>query len=527
MQKSKILLIVGYLLVLTGIIFTILAITPSITNFPFPIGWSEGGRIFAAYQIYAPIIDGLDLSWPWLDPGRSILDGLILLIPNSQIWMYRLWINLLILLSSTLAVLLIVKKVISVNSVFPNLEKNEKRQVLILVILWGILFLLQGPIYYHILLGALGILWLYDPKRMIRNIAVIILCSMWEGLGRVNWFIMPAALAVMFHFLLVPFSGKSFWQYLKWPIIYMLTGLVSSFAIYFAFIGISNNVIPFLNPKMDFGFPLYKLWANTGFVGLIPGISIICIPILALLLFVVWKHRRNIHWVRLLGIACVVLIFFLGSTLVSLRSGGGYDFHNYDSLLLHLLFCGYFFGLGAVTLDKSAEHKPAPLINRGVLVALLVIPVLYSYSQIQVSLQMPDERSEQSLQDIRLALQTWNDDSENRPILFIDQRQLLVYSMVDGIEIYVPYEKIELMEMAMGMNEEYKSRFISELENQNFSLILCEILVPWDKGFEPGNFERDWAENDAWVEFVAIPVLKFYYPIYENKDLGIAIYAPK
>lgn len=527
MQKSKILLVVGYLLALAGIMFKIFSISPSLTNSPFPIGWSEGGRIFEAYQVYAQIIDGLNLSWPWLDPGRSILDGLVLLLPNSQIWMYRFWINFLFILTSFLAAMIIVKKAISLCSVLPVWERREKNRVLVLLILWGILFLLQGPIYYHVLLGALGILWFYDPKRPMRNIAVIILCSMWEGLCRVNWFIMPAALAVLFHLLIVPFSEKLFWRYLKWPFVYMVLGGASSFAVYFAFIKKFDYVIPFINPKMDYAYPLYKLWPNTGFIGLIPGISIICIPLLTLIFYVVWKYWRNILWVRLLGIGCVLLVFFLGSVLVSLRAGGGYDFHNFDSLLLLLFICGCFFGLDAITLDMSVGLRIAPLASRGVLAAVLIIPVLFAYSQVQGFPQRSNVQSEQTLQDIRQILQTWDDDSDDHPILFIDQRQLIVYSMVDEIDIFIPYEKIELAEMAMGMNEEYKSRFVEDLENQKFSLILCEILVPWAKRFEPDNFERDWYENNVWVDFVSIPVLRYYYPIYENKDLGIAIYAPR
>jgi len=51
--------------------------------------------------------------------------------------------------------------------------------------------------------------------------------------------------------------------------------------------------------------------------------------------------------------------------------------------------------------------------------------------------------------------------------------------------------------------------------------------VPWDKHFDPNFFERDWYENNAWVDFVATPVLNYYMPIYINSDFGIAIYAPK
>ncbi len=41
-NKKKIYLVLGYILALSGILFRIIAIIPSVTNYPFPIGWSEG-----------------------------------------------------------------------------------------------------------------------------------------------------------------------------------------------------------------------------------------------------------------------------------------------------------------------------------------------------------------------------------------------------------------------------------------------------------------------------------------------------
>jgi len=220
-------------------------------------------------------------------------------------------------------------------------------------------------------------------------------------------------------------------------------------------------------------------------------------------------------------------IFFAGSTLVSIRAGGGYDLHNYDSFLLLLFITGCFFGLDAVYLDKAGQLAKPILANYGVLVIILVIPILMAIPKTKTSEYKTTAQSEQALLEIKQVLQNSTESNADHPVLFIDQRQLLVLNMIKDENIYVPYEKIELMEMAMARNEEYKRQFQSDLENHKFSLIVSEILVPWGKHFDPNLFERDWYENNAWVDFVAIPVLDYYTPIYLNKDIGVAIYAPK
>lgn len=521
-SKNKIFLVLGYILALTGIFFKIYSITSSITNSPFTTFWSEGGRIFAAYQVYAPIIDGKYLSWPWLDPGRSIFDGIVLLIPNLPIWAYRIWLSILFLIFSFLAALFTIRKAF----VFSQTPDKRKKEIIVPLTLWGMLFLLQGPVYYHILAGVLPVLWFYDEKRPVRNLIIIIFCSMWQGLCRVNWFIMPAAVAVLLHVLRAPFPRNAFWKYIKWPLVYSASSGISSFTIYLIYIKAMGYVIPFLNPNMKYFFFRYKLWPNAGFMGLIPGIVLLTLPTLLVILYVVWKYRRKLHWLRLAIIMCILGIFFAGSTVISLRAGGGYDLHNYDSVFLLLFISACFFGMDAVYLDRTGQLEKPLLTNYGVLVLILIIPILVASPKTFTIANKTTAQSEQTLQEIKQVLQELTDTNADHPILFIDQRQLLVFHMIEDENIYVPYEKIELMEMAMANNRDYRSQFVSDLENQRFSLIVSEILPTWEKPFELPIVDPYWYENNAWVDFVSTPVLNYYTPIYIN-DIGIAIYAPK
>jgi len=520
-NNKKLFYAIGYILAITGILFKIYSFTSSITNYPFTIDWSEAGRIFAAYQVYSPVMDGKYLSLPWLDPGRSILDGLVLLIPNVQIWVYRLWESILFLGISCLASVFAIRKVIS----YSRSPDRYKKGLAILLTLWGMLFLLQGPIYYHVLAGIIPILWFYDEKRPFRNLIIIILCSMWQGLCRVNWFMMPAAIGILLHVLRKPLPDTRLLNYAKWLLIYAVSGGVSSLATYLIYIKATGNIIPFINPSMKYPFLRYKLWPNSGYVGLIPGIVLLSFPVLLVIFYVIWKYRKNLHWIRIVTIMCILGLFFAGGTLVSMRVGGGYDLHNYDTYLILLFITGCFFGLDSAYLDKDRPLEKPLLTNPGVLVLILLIPTIMAYPKTDINTFRENPQSEQTLQEIRAVLQNSIDSQAHQPVLFIDQRQLLVFHMLRDENIYVPYEKIELMEMAMANNQEYKRQFVSDLENDRFSLIISEPLQIWKKHFDPNLFDRDWYENNAWVDSVAIPILDYYTPVYVNE--GVAIYAPK
>jgi len=515
-------MIIGYVLALVGVGIYIISRIPSITNYPFTISWSESGRIFNAYQIYAPLLSGQVMAWPWLDPGRAILDGLALLLPAAQIWMERLWIDLLFLLGAIVTSLVIVKKAFSFSPL--RNDKATGRLVGVLV-LWGMFFMLQGPVYYHLLLGVFAIPWFYDPKKPFQMLILVIIGSIWEGLCRVNWFIMPACVAILLYLLTKPFSGKNIWRYLGWPLVYLVTGGLASFGSYLIFIKASGYVIPFLDPRMHYAYLPYKLWPNDGFVGLLPGILLMCLPLLGVNLYTIWKNKNQLHWLRWSAIAGILLLFFAGSTLVSLRAGGGYDLHNYDSLLLLMFMCTCFFGLQAVSQDKSVQFETAVLANYAVLSCLMAVSIIFAYHPVQPTPLTRIGQSAQAIQQIDELINKYS--RPDHPVLFIDERQLLVYQMISKMPIYVPYDKIELMEMAMARNSAYGQKFSADIKEQKFSLIISEVLPKWLKPYEKNKFDRDWYENNVWVDVVSTPVLAYYTPIYTNQDLGFAIYAPK
>jgi len=525
-NRRPVWMILCYVLALVGLGVYLASRIPGITNYPFTISWSESGRIFNAYQIYAPLLTGQHLAWPWLDPGRSILDGLVLLLPATQIWMERFWIDLLFLLGAFVTSLVIVKKAFSFSPL-----RNEKAagRLVWLLVLWGMFFLLQGPVYYHVLLGVFAIPLFHDPKKPWLTLVLVVIGSIWEGLCRVNWFIMPACVAILLYLLTEPFaepfSGKNVWRYLRWPLVTLVAGGLASLGSYLIFIKTAGYVVPFLDPRMHYAYFLYKLWPNAGFIGLLPGIILICLPVVCVVLYAIWKYKAQLHWLRWSGIAGMLALFFAGSTLVSLRAGGGYDYHNYDSLLLLLFMCACFFGLQAVSQDKPVHFEKAILANYAVLFGLMAVSILFAYHPVLPTPSSTMDQSAAAIQQMDVLINKY--DRPDHPVLFIDERQLLVYQMISKTQIFAPYDKIELMEMAMARNSGYSQKFSADIHSQKFSLIVSEVLPKWLKPYEKNKFDRDWYENNVWVNVVSTPVLANYTAIYINQDLGFAIYAPK
>lgn len=260
-------------------------------------------------------------------------------------------------------------------------------------------------------------------------------------------------------------------------------------------------------------------------MGLLPGIILMCLPVVCVVLFSFWKYKSQLHWLRWSAIAGMLIVFFVGSTVVSLRAGGGYDLHNFDSLLLLLLISGCFFGLRAVSADKPIPQEKAVLSNYAVLFGLLAVSIIFAYHPVQPIPASKSDQSAAAIQQIALLIQ--QNAQTGHPVLFIDDRQLLVYGMISETQIYVPYDKIELEEMAMARNPAYSQQFSTDIKNQKYSLIVSEVLPAWLKPFHKNQFARDWYENNVWVDVVSTPVLAYYTPIYINEDLGFAVYAPK
>ena len=506
-------------LVLGGLGLELYQYAGTVSNYPLTTYWSESNRIYSASLVYSLRIYGQQLQWPWLDPARSILDGLVLLLPGSQIWMFRFWLAFLSLGVTCLASIMIISRLGPISG-----KTLEKCGLLTAILIgWGILFFLQGPVYYHVLLGVVPVLWLFDRRKPARMLFVILAASAWEGLSRVNWFWMPAITAVLLYLLVTPVDGKKLFAYLKWPVLWLLAGASASGLTYWLFINVTHYPVVFFNPQMRYAFFSSKLWPNSAFLlGLIPGMALVSFPLLLLIAPVMIKRFRSMHWLRSLLIVGILVVFFAGSTYVSRRAGGGYDLHNYDTFMVLFFITGLYAGLGCIVWEHAEEKFTLPgFLPAFTLLLLLAVPFGFAVRNIHPAApKLSRQQTTALLGDIQGILAKV--EPSQGTVLFIDQRQLLVYGMISGVRLYQPYEKIELMEMAMANNHAYRDAFRSQIEQHAYPVIISEIHADaYQNALAPYGYE-----NNVWFDDVSFPILKNYQLVYSNKAANIGVYTP-
>ena len=108
-------------------------------------------------------------------------------------------------------------------------------------------------------------------------------------------------------------------------------------------------------------------------------------------------------------------------------------------------------------------------------------------------------------------------------ILFITQRHLASMHMLNDVKMVPEYEREELMEMAMGNNQEYLQIFRTDMENQRFAAIVVDPLTYRLLG-------RNYVfgeENNAWVRRVMKQILCNYQEDVVFPADQIAIYIPQ
>ncbi|HMV29896.1 MAG TPA: hypothetical protein PKE23_10950, partial [Anaerolineales bacterium] len=121
--------------------------------------------------------------------------------------------------------------------------------------------------------------------------------------------------------------------------------------------------------------------------------------------------------------------------------------------------------------------------------------------------------------DIQLLQETLKNGGE---ILFITERQLITFDLVDGVTLVPEYEQSELMEMAMSRNRPYLENFYAELRARRFTLIIAE-----DQKFTQQKEGAFVEENVAWVRYVGAPLLCNYKPVVTLTSNNLQVYEPR
>ncbi len=478
----------------------------AVRDYPFTLGWSEASRFYYGSLFHAKAIYGEATPLPFLHPSRYLLLSIPYLVGNLPLWAHRLWQALLWFGMPLLNAFLLARRL-------PFSSRTIRR----LFIGWSALFLMQGPVYYHLLVASGIVLAGFESRRFWKSLIVILLASLWAGISRVNWFPVPAMLAITLYLLECPYQGN-FWRWVRAPLLWGIAGILSAFAAQAAYIALSGQPdISAFGSSFFSSLLWYRLLPSPTYPpGILPLTLILSLPLLALILSN--ASRAVLHPLRLIGLGGILFILFAGGMVVSTKIGGGANLHNLDAYWMVLWIWG-----SAIFTDLVSKEAPFVSLRKpAILLALAFLLPLYPAMMEGRPIPVLDKaRAEFELNLLRSYLKPAVE--RQQPVLFIWQRHLLTFHQIEGIPLVFPYETIDLMEYAMSDNRAYLQQFYDDLCHQRFAFIVSGPQNIVFKGPQDAFPE----ENNVWVTRAAIPILSYYEVIDTLDQSGTQILAPK
>ncbi len=520
-------------LVILSVIYEIFLRYQAVTTYPFSMGWSESSRFYYASLYFSQAVYGIKTPLSSLHPTRYFLQSLPFLIPGlglvaSRFWQFLLWV----VLTSTTSIALAWR-------VLPGKEKprstrrgTKENQTFVLLrgqnglrwlfAGWFFLFLLRIGVYYHLEVMVILPLLFVSAKHPWRSLAALVFASAWAGVSRVNWFPVPAMIAIAIYILEESVSSyKNIWRYLAQPVLWTVIGLSVALAAQAAYIPLSGNGGNASAFTSSFKSDLLwgRLWPNDTYaLGVLLGILIVSGPLLIVLAQALRGRFSQVHPVRWLGLAGMLAALFVGGLVVSVKIGGGGDLHNMDAYAVLVgVVAAYFIG-GKVSAEYAAEEQGA--LSWPVVAVALLIPLIFLVPALAPFEKFNQKADDAALVQLKgLAIQA----GQKGPVLFINERHLLTFHQIN-LPLVPEYELVTLMEMAMSNNQPYLQQFYADLKNHRFAAIVTgkQNLGVKDEGV----FAE---ESNVWNTRVSPYIVCNYEPVEEIEadDSTIEFYVPR
>ncbi|MDK1028787.1 MAG: hypothetical protein QGD96_05580 [Anaerolineae bacterium] len=481
-----------------------------ITSYPFAMGWSETSRYYYPALFLSENIFGSRLPWPILHPSLHLL-----LTPpylfDAPLWFHRFWQVLLRFSLMGLTAHILIWRL--------NVRERAFRW---LFLIWMVLYFFQGPLYFHLAVPVILILWGYSRQDDRRTWIFLFLASVWSGLSRINWYPMPGILASVLFFLEVPFQGKNFWSYIRKPLLWVMTGFVIALVTQRVYITLSGIHDPgYFYTSLASNLLWYRLLPNASYsVGVLPAALVASFPMWIAIFLALRQRRVDFHSVRLGLTFAALSVLFVGGLIVSMKIGGGVDIHNLDAYLATLLIVSVYLVFRRYASENDNSLSPFKL-PWGLAVLLIAVPAWFLIGA-NVALKTYDPaRTESIVYQLQARVDAVN--RQGGEILFITQRHLISMHMLEGVNMVPEYEREELMEMAMANNLDYLQVFRSDMESQRFTAIVVDPLSYrlLGKNYAFGE------ENNVWVRRVIKPILCNYQEDAIYPEDQIAVYTPQ
>ena len=498
-------------LLLFGVLHRVAAFMPEIQSGPFALGWSEGSRFYNASLFASKRLYGSKLPLPVLHPSRYLMQALPFFFGIRSILVHRVWQVVLWLGMTLWCSWLVVKR-------FHFSAKNSLPWLTALLFL----YFFQGAVYYHLMVCVVFVLLGYKKDKPQRTLIFVLLASAWAGISRVNWMPVPGMLATALYLLDTPFDGKKWVKYLAWPAVWVIGGMAFAYLTKQSYIATSGEQPALFDSAFSSALLWGRLWPNaTFFLGIIPAILLVVLPGAALL----WLkfHERKLpvfHWLQWLGLAGILVVFFLGGLVVSVKIGGGGDLHNLDGFLVFWALI-----VGSILSMNSSLQRPTDTFQeqstmRFWMAMAVIIPVFFAFMR-SGSWSFGAAQSQGSeLGDLNRAMAVLQEKGGD--VLFISERQLITFDELE-LQVVPEYEKVFLMEMAMGNNQDYLRVFWQKIEDHAFIAIISDSLSTNIQESSHGFA----AENNAWVEQVVLPILSEYEGVLSWRNGGINLLVPQ
>ena len=496
-------------LLVQGLIYQIYGHLTIVTDYPFSLGYSEAGRHYYASLFQAKSLYDMQLPLPFLHPTRYFLLSLPFLFSGLPLWFHRLWQALLWIGLTAASSILLARRL------------AVKGWLQFFIVAWAFLYFLQGAVYYHLQICVILILAGVSVRHPWRSLLFVILASVWAGASRVNWFPVPAMLAIAIYLLETPFAGKG-WRYWLTPFIWGSSGLVAAVISKFLYIGISGNAdVRTFGSSFTSDLLWNRLLPNDTFpLGILPGIVLVTAPLIIAIIQMVRGKFSRLHFLRWGALFALLFVLFVGGLIVSVKIGGGADLHNTDAFLILLALIATSFFAGRV----AAEDEPNPVwgqISWPVVAAALLVPIGFALPQIGSFLRYDHVSAEKDIQKLQGTVSDVAVGGGGK-VLFVTERQLITFGALKNITLVPEYEQIDLMEMAMSRNHEYLEKFYSDLKHHRFDIIIAEEQKFTQQ--KKGSFVE---ENKAWVRYVGAPLLCAYKPIDSLSSTNVQIFVPR
>jgi hypothetical protein len=264
---------------------------------------------------------------------------------------------------------------------------------------------------------------------------------------------------------------------------------------------------------------LWYRWfpSATNPIGIIPGVLIVSSPLWFLLAWILRGQLSQLHPVRWLGLAGMLLILLVGGLVVSTKIGGGGDLHNMDAYIVLLGLAGAYLICGQVAIESQPEGAliSAPY---SLILWMLFVPVAFSILRIGSPYSYDAAKTAADVSSLGREVEAYGKSGE---VLFMYERQLLTFGLVPRVPLVADYEVVTLMEMAISGNRPYLQQFYSDLASHRFSAIVAH---PQNLGVETGDFIE---ESNAWNRFVGQPLLCQYKPALTLDYSNVQVLVPR